>query len=224
MERVPEPELMNDEAQARAYAEADFAEPHDMFVRLFRETWPQLANTATRVLDLGCGPADISCRFALACTGCHIDAVDGAGAMLEHGRRLAGRYGVADRIAFFQCHLPVQLPPRRDYPVIISNSLLHHLAEPGVLWHTIRQCAAPRASVFVMDLMRPDSDAAARTMVDHYAGDEPPILQHDFYHSLLAAYTLDEVRDQLRACGLQDSLQVRAVSDRHFLVSGTLEQ
>jgi hypothetical protein len=29
MDRIPEPELMDDEAQAKAYADADFAAPHE---------------------------------------------------------------------------------------------------------------------------------------------------------------------------------------------------
>ena len=43
MRRVPEPELMDDEVQARAYALADFEEPHSMFVELFAGKFPELA-------------------------------------------------------------------------------------------------------------------------------------------------------------------------------------
>ena len=35
MQRVLEPELMDDELQARAYAQADFAEPHSAYPQLF---------------------------------------------------------------------------------------------------------------------------------------------------------------------------------------------
>jgi hypothetical protein len=34
MDRIPEPELMNDPGQALAYARADFEEPHNQFVEL----------------------------------------------------------------------------------------------------------------------------------------------------------------------------------------------
>ena len=40
MQRVPEPELMDDPAQALAYAGADFSEPHQAFVAHFRERFP----------------------------------------------------------------------------------------------------------------------------------------------------------------------------------------
>ncbi len=54
MERVPELELMDDAAQAEAYARADFSEPHNHFVELFKQCFPGPVQGA--VLDLGCGP------------------------------------------------------------------------------------------------------------------------------------------------------------------------
>ena len=63
MQRRPEPELMDDEAQALAYARADFAEPHDRFVALLRE---RVGAPAGRALDLGCGPGDVTFRVARA--------------------------------------------------------------------------------------------------------------------------------------------------------------
>ena len=33
MQRILEPELMEDESQVRAYALADFSEPHDRFIQ-----------------------------------------------------------------------------------------------------------------------------------------------------------------------------------------------
>ena len=55
--RVPEPELMDDAAQARAYASADFADVNQGFVDRFRARFADF--TSGRVIDLGCGPADI---------------------------------------------------------------------------------------------------------------------------------------------------------------------
>ena len=68
-----------------------------------------------------------------------------------------------------------------------------------------------------MDLLRPASEHEARTLVDQYAQDEPAILQHDFYHSLLAAYRITEIEAQLRQCELTQ-LKVQAVSDRHVII------
>jgi 2-polyprenyl-3-methyl-5-hydroxy-6-metoxy-1,4-benzoquinol methylase len=107
------------------------------------------------------------------------------------------------------------------YDTVISNSLLHHLRDPMVIWDTLNQYANPGARVFIMDLMRPASREQAQSLMEEYAAGEPDVLRHDFYHSLLAAYRVDEVTEQLRAAGL-DALSVAEISDRHLLVYGRI--
>lgn len=220
MQRVPEPELMNDKAQAEAYACADFAIPHNHFIELFREKFPGLEINEA-VLDLGCGPADISRRFVQAYPACHVHGVDGAQAMLEFGQQLNEQSGLSHRIQLIEACLPGVTLPRNHYHVIISNSLLHHLHDPYVLWKTIAQHARPFAHVFIMDLVRPQSEDEARKLRDLYAADEPPVLQQDFYNSLLAAFTPQEVQQQLEQMGFS-GLQVEVVSDRHMIIFGKI--
>ncbi|WP_127475082.1 class I SAM-dependent methyltransferase [Sulfurivermis fontis] len=219
MERIAEPELMDEAAQARAYAEADFSVPHQRFIELFRARFPGLAPQGC-VLDLGCGPGDITRRFARAYPSCIVHGIDAAAAMLHHAEAMQAGSGLEGRIRYIHGYLPGAKLPLPNYDVVISNSLLHHLADPLVLWQSMLRYAAPGAAVFVMDLMRPHSRTAAQAMVEQYAAAEPDVLRHDFFHSLLAAYTPEEVAAQLAAAGLD--LTVTVVSDRHFTVSGYL--
>ena len=221
MERITEPELMDDEAQARAYAEADFDEPNTRFVALFNERVGRLPVGAA-VLDLGCGPADITLRIARRHPGIEVHGVDGAAAMLDFGRHaLSYEPALAGRVRLIHGRLPGVELLRPQYDSIVSNSLLHHLHDPSVLWSTIRKCGGPGAAVLVMDLMRPVTEACAAELVELYAGREPEVLRRDFYNSLLAAFEPDEVRAQLDAAGLT-SLGVEPVSDRHLVVWGRL--
>lgn len=219
MQRIPEPELMTDPEQANAYAQADFSEPHDHFVTLCQERFgDQLKG---EVLDLGCGPGDICRRFARAFPHCDITGVDGSQAMLDAGYDLNTSNPAGDRVQLRYALLPDIDLPNHHYDAVISNSLLHHLQEPQILWQSIIRFGKPGCPVLVMDLMRPSDRETATAMVSEYAGDEPEILKQDFFHSLLAAYTPDEVEAQLHASGL-DQLKVEIVSDRHLLVSGQL--
>lgn len=218
MERIPEPELMTDPEQARAYASADFSEPHDRFVELFGERFPGYIPDGL-VLDLGCGPADISIRFARAYPGCRILGVDGARAMLDEGLRAVAAAGLAERVQLVEGYLPGTSLPDVTYTAVISNSLLHHLRTPGVLWETIAAVVKPGTPVAIMDLMRPDSEQTVTQLVETHAADAPAILRRDFYRSLLAAYRPDEIRIQLQAAGLSH-LSAEAVSDRHWMVAG----
>jgi SAM-dependent methyltransferase len=220
MERIPEPELMDGEAQARAYAEADFEEPHSRFIALLRASFPDLPVTGA-ALDLGCGPADITLRVARAYPRWTVDGVDASAAMLAHGRAAVERAGLRDRITLVECYLPDGDAPRPSYGLVLSNSLLHHLRDPLVLWQSVRRWTRDGGAVFVMDLMRPASRDDAQRLVDCYAAGEPDVLRHDFFHSLLAAYRPEEVAAQLGAAGL-GHLELRVVSDRHLVVCGRL--
>ncbi len=215
--RTPEPELMDDAAQALAYANADFATPHEAFVDRFVVRFGHVSGIC---LDIGCGPADVVVRLARRCPHLVIDGIDGAEAMLALGRERIARERMQNRVRLYRAFLPGDPLPRTAVDVISSNSILHHLHEPQALWTTVRKAARPGTKVFIMDLMRPASATLVDHFVEHYCGNEPAILKHDFGASLHAAFTVSEVRDQLQAAGL--ALDVEAVSDRHLVVSGTL--
>ena len=219
MERIPEPELMNDPAQALAYARADFEEPNGRFV----ETWQALfGDPAGRLLDIGCGPGDITLRFARGHPGLEVHGLDGATEMLRLGRdALAREPALAGRVVFLEGRVPDVTLPAASYQGLVSNSLLHHLHDPRGLWDLICRHGAPGAAVLVMDLFRPASVAEAARIVGKYAAEEPEVLRRDFHNSLLAAFTVEEVRAQLEAARLH-SLSVQQASDRHLLVSGYL--
>ena len=220
MKRKPEKELMLGQEQVRAYAEGDFEEPHSRFIELFGERFSS-DSIEGYVLDLGCGPADISVRFAGRYSRCRIHGVDGSEAMLQFGRQAIRREQLEHRIELIKRRLPTIDLPRVGYEGVISNSLLHHLKDPRVLWNSIGQFAGPAAPVFVMDLMRPESEAQARELTQLYAAGEPDILRHDFHQSLLAAYREGEVRIQLEQAGLAH-FSVEVVSDRHLIAWGKL--
>jgi SAM-dependent methyltransferase len=221
MKRTLEPELMLAADQAEAYAQADFEAAHCLYPQLFAERFPTRPRKA-RVLDLGCGPCDVTIRFAKANPAYVFHAVDGSEAMLRHGDAAVQRAGLGSRIKLIQGVIPGAPIPDADYDVILSTSFLHHLHAPQVLWQTVREFAAPGTLVFVTDLQRPSSRMQAQETIQKFAADEPLVLQQDFYNSLLAAFTPAEVCRQLRTAGL-GGLQVAAVGAMHLLVFGVVE-
>jgi SAM-dependent methyltransferase len=211
---------MEGRVQVAAYATADFSEPNQRFCALFAQRFPDFAGR--HIIDLGCGPADIPIRLARVYNAVRVSAVDGSAAMLEYANRAAIAQDMGARIECVQWRIgtapmPVRLAAAGD--AVISNSLLHHLADPQALWTAIGGCAAPGAAVLVMDLCRPANQNAARSLVDQYAADEPPILKRDFLNSLMASYREGEVRAQLASAGLRE-FAVERVSDRHWAVCG----
>jgi trans-aconitate methyltransferase len=220
VERVVEPELMESAEQAAAYAHADFREANTAFCSHLVALFSPLPMVA-RVLDLGTGPADIPIRLMHRFPDWSIDAVDGSAAMLAHAIVAVRAAHLDERIRLMHVRLP-SASLERGYDVVLSNSLLHHLHDASVLWRTVRDVARPGANVLLMDLRRPETTDAARALVALHSGAEPEVLQHDFYNSLCAAYTPDEVERQLAHAGL-GTLTVKPTSDRHLIVAGVVE-
>lgn len=211
---------MNDAAQALAYAQADFSEPNAAFVEHVSAVLPERG--CGTILDLGCGPGDITLRLAKVFPDAHVIGVDGAGAMLALAREaLAANPALAPRVGFVHAMLGALPQGIAGVDAVVSNSLLHHLPDPALLWSVATRVARRGAALVVMDLARPSSvEDAGRIVATHAAG-EPAVLREDFHNSLLAAYTPGEVRLQLAAAGLA-GVEVRTVSDRHWLAAGRL--
>ena len=211
---------MDEAEQARAYARADFVEPNERFVDYFATLFPELESGA--VLDLGCGPGDIVLRLATRHPGLVVHGLDGSSPMLHFAcERLHELPQLGGRVQFVEGRLPGATLPLPAYDAVISNSLLHHLHDPAVFWQAVREAGKPGAAVLVMDLFRPASADLAGAIVEQYSSQEPEVLRQDFLASLHAAFEPGEILAQLEAAGL-GGLEVRAVSDRHVLVSGRL--
>ena len=218
MERVLEKELMDDDEQALAYARADFAQENQTFVERFRDAFPEFVEG--HLLDLGCGPADIPIRLTRTYPRCRVTAVDGSPAMLRLAGEAVRASDVSDRIVLR--HARVQgLSLDEPADGVISNSLLHHLPNPLQFWDGVRRLVKPGGVVLVMDLLRPESPDDARALVDRYADGAPAILRRDFYNSLLAAFTDDEVASQLAEMNLS-RLLIEVLDDRHWIVAGRM--
>ena len=216
MERILEPEVMEGDEQARVYANADFAEENQGFVDQFLTLYPDLREGT--VLDLGCGPADIPIRLLRSRPALRVTAVDASGPMLYWAEEAVRQAGLGDRIQLI-CGRFQDLQLDSPADAVISNSLVHHVPNAFQFWYAVKTCAKPGAPVLVMDLLRPETPEEARALVDQYAADEPEQLRHDFYHSLLSAFTEDEIAAQLAEMYLS-RLLIDVPDDRHWLVSG----
>ena len=172
-----------------------------------------------RILDLGCGPGDFSRRLARAFPNAEVVGVDGAPTMLERAASEPGSQGL--NIKWVEALLDGFDDPQ-GFDFIFSNSLLHHLHKPEQLWVALKSLGREDGWIHISDLRRPPSRTEAKEMVETYSGDEPDVLKKDFYHSLCAAFTPEEISGQCSAAGLQE-LHVETFGDRHVLIYGRLD-
>ena len=90
----------------------------------------------------------------------------------------------------------------KNFDAIISKDLLHHLPKPLLFWEEVKKLSTKGVIIFVMDLIRPTSKKIARDIVERTSAGEPELLKEDFYNSLLASFTLDEINEQIKSVNL----------------------
>jgi len=219
MERIPERELINTDEQVEVYANANFEKPHSQFIPHFERSL-NLQTFTGYAIDMGCGPGDISRRFALAYPSAIIHAVDGSRPMLAKAVDLfSNQNDLKERVHFIYGILPNVRLPRKAYDALISNSLLHHLYNPEILWEFINFYSQKDSLIFVMDLVRPQSVEEAEKLVKKHAADESRSLHREFCNSLCAAFSIEEIEGQLINANLTQ-LNIEQVSDHHIIISG----
>ena len=219
MPRVPEPEVMDDDLEAEAYAVADFADVNQAFVERLLE----LSGTREEVhaVDLGAGPADIPIRIMRERPYWHIVAVEAAEAMAGIARKAVADARLSEGIEILVADAKSVPVPSSSFDVVFSNSILHHVTDTEGFWTELQRLALPGGLVLLRDLARPQNEGRARQIVEQYSGQESDLLKEEFLRSLLSAYTPDEVAAQLAQAGLE-CLQISMSSDRHLDVFGRL--
>ncbi len=216
-QRQPEPELMDLPHEVSAYAQADFKDVNTRFVDRLLELTRHLESA--QAIDLGCGPGEIAIMVARRCPTWRVVAADASQPMLDVARDTIRSANITT-INLKRVDAKSTGLPSASFDVVFSNSLLHHVTDALAMWREFGRLTKAGGTIFLRDLARPGSDSEAARIVREHAGNGSPVLQEEFHRSLLAAYTVDEVRDQLRRANL-DQLQVAMISDRHLDVFGT---
>jgi len=211
IERILEPEVMDSAEEARDYDSMDHGAVNRLFVSDFLAAW----NRQSPILDVGTGTAQIPIEFCRQSPAGEIVAIDLAEQMLVVGRANVRRAQLEGRIRLEKANSK-QLPFLAcAFGAIMSNSIVHHIPEPRAFFDEIVRVAAPGATLFVRDLLRPDSEADLKKLVETHTAGANDHQRKMFADSLHAALTLDEVRELVVAHGF-DAASVRQTSDRHW--------
>ena len=213
MIRVPEKELMCSNEQAASYANANFTESNNIFIN---NTFQHVKiDNYTKLLDVGCGDGEIPIRISKE-TDCEITAIDGSQAMLNEFKKKIDKNNVRN-IFLHKKLIDQNLFLDKSFDVIICNSVLHHVSDLSLFWNTIFRLSRKNGIICLMDLERPKSNKELDDILLKYGGKDP-ILLDDFKNSLKAAYTINEVSQQLDGYN-NISFTIKPVSDRHFFVN-----
>jgi ubiquinone/menaquinone biosynthesis C-methylase UbiE len=218
IERVLEPEAMDSVDEAREYDLMDHAAVNAAFVADLLAAVASTRRPLLRdgfVIDVGTGTARIPGELCHLEPACRVVGVDLAQEMLRVGQRNVTDVGQAGRV--FLQRARVTALPFRDAcaPVLMSNSLIHHLPDPVAAFGEMYRVVSSGGVVFVRDLFRPASLLELDHLVRVHAAVATPAQRQLFADSLHAALTLDEVRGIVRTLPFVTA-SVEATSDRHW--------
>jgi len=235
LERVLEPEVMDSPEEAADYDAMDHSAVNHIFVddllaqiergqksEVRSQSVVNLPTSDLRplisdldILDLGTGTALIPIELCKRFAECRVMAADAAVSMLELARYNIEVNSLIERIQLAQVDAKRLSFADQMFDVVMSNSIIHHIAEPiGVLHEAVR-VTKPGGLLFFRDLLRPESDEQLQQLVDSYAAGANDHQRRMFTESLHAALSLVEVRGLITSLGFTDD-SVNQTSDRHW--------
>lgn len=196
LERLPEPEVMDDHEGVEAYSAAASQAYLERIDRTFVEHALSLGVAEGHALDIGTGPGVIPIMLAARVPRLRLTGVDLSEPMLQKARNAAEDAGVADRLDFRMGDAESLPFPERSLDLVLCNSVLHHLLDPLVLFNEISRVIKPAGAILLRDLRRPsriEFPFHALWFGRHYSG----VMSRLYRDSLRAAYTRSELEDLL---------------------------
>ncbi len=209
---------METEEQAYAYAQANFVESNALFLEKLFKSYP--VSNKTKILDVGCGDGEIPIAI-YKLKNSHITVLDGSLFMLNELTRKTSLNKINDIKVVCQKYEDNDFE-EKSFDLVISNSVLHHVKSPISFWEMSLKLIKDNGRLIVMDLFRPADEIYLSNILNQYGG-KNDVLKKDFENSLRAAYTIQEVEDQLSSFS-QISYLVKCISDRHFFANIELKK
>lgn len=210
VQRILEPEVMDADDEAAAYAGMDHTAVNQAFVDRLGAL-----GAGGRMLDIGTGPGDIPLLVVDRWRDVRVVAVDLAPAMLAlAGRRVAASAHAA-RIELVLGDAKALAHGDHSFDTVFSNTILHHLPDPIPFLREAGRVLRPGGALLIRDLFRPPSEARVQELVALHAADMSGAGRELFTASLRAALTPDELRAAADAAGLARAALV-IDTDRHM--------
>jgi len=218
--RVLEPEVMDTAEEALDYDRMDHGTVNLRFVADFLAAAKSHGiplDSGSRLFDAGTGTARIPIVLVQAGCAAQIVAADAAAEMLILARENIHRAGLASHISPVQRDCKALPEAAETFDAVISNSIIHHIPAPGLVFAECWRILQTGGLLFVRDLLRPDTEDDVEQLVRLYAGTESARQQQLFRQSLHAALTVEEVAGLLEPLGVRGD-SVQPTSDRHWTV------
>ena len=205
MDRTVEPELMEGEDQVISYAKADFSEGENNLINQINYYLVKNninLNKQELIVDLGCGPGNISEKLSIKWPNARVVGIDGSKEMIRKAESKKNKSSNRNRFENLRyiCADIKKIEASEFFlgeniSLLVSNSLIHHITYLDDFFNCIKRLSTSQTINFHKDLKRPDNEQIALELKEKCADKYDDILTDDYYASLKASYTSKELRN-----------------------------
>ena len=231
MERIPEPELMEKKEQVISYDEADFSEGEFNLINQINHYLLRNNISLSKkdlIVDLGCGPGNISEKLATKWPNTEVVGIDGSKEMIlraEYNKEISNNQKNLKNLRYICSDIKdiksTNFLLNKKISLLVSNSLIHHITHLEDFFKTIRSLSSNITVNFHKDLKRPLDEKSFLEIKAQCSTKYNEILTNDYYASLRASYTFKELRNFTLENDLS-SLEVFEDGDKYLIVYGNV--
>ncbi len=229
MERVPEPELMEKKEQVISYDEADFSVGENKLIKQINYYLLKNGidlNEKDLIVDLGCGPGNMTVRLAREWPNTMVVGLDGSKEMImkaESNKKISIDQRKLENLQYICADIKElklnEVVPNKEISLLTSNSLIHHITHLGDFFKIIKSLSNKNTINFHKDLKRPSNKKSALELKAQCSKKYNEILTNDYYASLKASYTYKELKDFVLENNFL-SLEVFEDDDQYLVLYG----
>ena len=204
MDRIPEPELMENENQVFSYSEADFSEGENNFIDFMVEYLKRREISLSRndlIIDLGCGPGNITEKLSLKWPYVNVIGIDGSKEMIlkaESNKKQNNKNKKFDNLTYICKDIKEielkDVSSKNELSLLVSNSFIHHITHIEEFFDCVVRLSSDETINFHKDLKRPIDERTAIEMKEKCSTKFDHILIQDYFASLKASYSTEELR------------------------------
>ena len=231
MERIPEPELMEEKKQVISYDEADFSEGEFNLINqinhyLLRKNIS--LGEKDLIVDLGCGPGNISEKLAIKWPNTEVVGIDGSKEMIlraEYNKSISNNQKKLKNLRYICSDIKHIKSDNflfnKEISLLVSNSLMHHITYTQDFFNIIKSLSSNSTVNFHKDLKRPLDEKSALELKAQCSKIYNETLTNDYYASLKASYTFKELKNFILENNLS-SLDVFEEGENYLIVYGNV--
>jgi len=222
---------MEEKEQVISYDEADFSEGE---VNLINQIDHYLLRKNISlgekdlIVDLGCGPGNISEKLAIKWPNTEVIGIDGSKEMIlraEYNKNISNNQKKLKNLLYICSDIKDIKSDNflfnKEISLLVSNSLIHHITYIEDFFNTIKSLSSNSTVNFHKDLKRPLDEKSALELKAQCSKIYNETLTNDYYASLKASYTFKELKNFTLKNNLS-SLEVFEDGDKYLIVYGNV--